>query len=57
MFMKAEPKLNPGFLKLPNVVLAPHIGSATKKTRYDMMNLAIDNLLAGLAGRRPCYYD
>jgi lactate dehydrogenase-like 2-hydroxyacid dehydrogenase len=36
-----------------NVVLTPHIGSATAKTRHGMMNLAIDNLLAGLAGKRP----
>jgi gluconate 2-dehydrogenase len=50
---EGEPKLHPGLLDLPNVVLAPHIGSATEKTRYSMMNLAIDNLLAGLAGQKP----
>ena len=50
---EGEPKLHPGLLDLKNVVLAPHIGSATEKTRYLMMNLAIDNLLAGLAGQRP----
>ena len=50
---EGEPKLNPGFLTVPNVVLTPHIGSATAKTRHGMMNLAIDNLLAGLAGKRP----
>ena len=50
---EGEPNLHPGLLDLPNVVLAPHIGSATEKTRYLMMNLAIDNLLAGLAGKKP----
>jgi gluconate 2-dehydrogenase len=50
---EGEPNLHPGLLGLPNVVLAPHIGSATEKTRYLMMNLAIDNLLAGLAGKKP----
>ena len=35
-------------LSLPNVTLLPHIGSATQETRSDMLNLAIDNLLAGL---------
>ena len=48
-----EPRLNPALLTVPNVTLTPHIGSATRATRYAMMNLAIDNLLAGLAGQRP----
>ena len=48
-----EPRINPALLTVPNVTLTPHIGSATRATRYAMMNLAIDNLLAGLAGRRP----
>lgn len=50
---EGEPKINPGFLTLPNVVLTPHIGSATAKTRHLMMNLAIDNLLMGLRGEKP----
>jgi gluconate 2-dehydrogenase len=50
---EGEPALNPKLLHVPNVVLAPHIGSATKKTRMDMMHLAIDNLLAGLFGKTP----
>ncbi len=45
---EGEPKLNPGFLDLPNVVLTPHIGSATEATRRAMANLAADNLIAGL---------
>ncbi len=38
---------------LPNVILLPHIGSATVETRQAMLDLAIDNLLAALAGERP----
>ena len=50
---EGEPKVHPDLLKVPNVVLTPHIGSASASTRHAMMNLAIDNLLAGLAGKRP----
>ncbi|MCL4685007.1 D-glycerate dehydrogenase [Myxococcota bacterium] len=39
-------------LALPNVVLSPHIGSASRATRTRMAELAVDNLLAALAGRR-----
>ncbi len=38
-------------LTLPNVVIAPHLGSATIETRRRMAELSIDNLRAGLAGR------
>ncbi|MCH8161723.1 MAG: D-glycerate dehydrogenase [Chloroflexi bacterium] len=38
---------------LPNVILLPHIGSATVETRQAMRDLAIDNLLAALRGERP----
>lgn len=48
-----EPRVNPALLTVPNVTLTPHIGSATRATRSAMMHLAIDNLLAGLAGQRP----
>lgn len=37
-------------LALPNVVVVPHIGSATQGTRSRMAQLAVDNLLAGLRG-------
>jgi glyoxylate reductase len=41
-------------LKLPNVIITPHLGSATVETRQRMTEVAIDNLLAGLEGRpRP----
>jgi gluconate 2-dehydrogenase len=48
-----EPKLNPEFLKLRNVVLAPHIASATTSTRRNMAMLAARNLVAALSGERP----
>ena len=48
-----EPRLNPGFLALENAVLTPHIASSTRATRNAMARLAIDNLDAALAGRRP----
>ncbi len=41
---KGEPNLNPGYLNIKNVFILPHLGSATKKTRIAMGNLAIDNL-------------
>ena len=50
---EGEPKVNPELLKLSNVVLAPHIASATEKTRRAMVDLAIDNLRAALDGKRP----
>jgi gluconate 2-dehydrogenase len=48
-----EPKFNPEFLKLRNVVLAPHIASATTNTRRNMAMLAAKNLVAALTGERP----
>lgn len=48
-----EPRLNPGFLKLDNVVLAPHVGSSTEATRKAMAMLAARNLVAALQGEVP----
>lgn len=48
-----EPRLNPGYLQLRNVVLTPHIGSATLATRMKMATLAAENLSAALAGNVP----
>ncbi len=50
---EGEPKVHPELLKLSNVVLAPHIASATEKTRRAMVALAIENLNAALEGKRP----
>jgi gluconate 2-dehydrogenase len=50
---EGEPKFNPGFLELDNAALIPHIGSATRATRMKMNLLAVKNLTAALAGKRP----
>ena len=41
---KGEPKINQGYLNQPTAFILPHLGSATKKTRTAMANLAIDNI-------------
>lgn len=48
-----EPSVHPGLLELDNVVLVPHLGSATVETRTAMAMLAADNALAVLSGERP----
>jgi glyoxylate reductase len=48
-----EPEVHPGLLELENVVLLPHLGSATIETRTAMAVLAAENALAVLEGRRP----
>jgi glyoxylate/hydroxypyruvate/2-ketogluconate reductase len=55
---EGEPGVHPGLLVVPNVVLTPHIASASIPTRRAMANLAADNLLAALgvgprAGKPP----
>ena len=50
---EGEPKVHPELLKLSNVVLAPHIASATEKTRRAMVDLAVENLRAALEGKKP----
>ena len=48
-----EPDVNPALLKLPNVVLAPHIGSATETARNEMAAIAAKNVIQVLKGRKP----
>jgi glyoxylate reductase len=48
-----EPRVDPALLSMNNVVLAPHIGSATGETRLRMATLAVRNLIDMLAGKRP----
>jgi glyoxylate reductase len=50
---EGEPRLDPGYLALENVVLLPHLGSATVATRDAMGFLALDGIAAVLAGRTP----
>ncbi len=50
---EGEPKFNPDFLSLDNVVLTPHIGSASRQARMAMGMRAVDNLIAALTGARP----
>jgi glyoxylate reductase len=47
-----EPQIHPG-LKRPNVVLAPHIASASIETRTKMACMAAENVVALFHGRRP----
>lgn len=48
-----EPEVHPGLLGLDNVVLVPHLGSATVETRSAMAELAARNVVEVLAGRAP----
>ena len=48
-----EPVVHPGLLSLENVVIVPHLGSATRETRTAMADLAVSNVLAVLDGRPP----
>ena len=48
-----EPKLNPAFLELDNVVLTAHVGSSTEATRRAMAMTAAKNLVAALSGESP----
>jgi glyoxylate reductase len=48
-----EPEVHPGLLPLENVLLVPHLASATTETRTAMASLAVDNVEAVLAGRPP----
>jgi gluconate 2-dehydrogenase len=55
---EGEPAVHPDLLKLDNIVLSPHIASASRDTRRDMAALAVDNVLAAFghgphAGRPP----
>jgi gluconate 2-dehydrogenase len=50
---EGEPKVHPDLLTVPNVVLTPHIASATVPTRMAMANLAADNLIGFLVHGKP----
>jgi glyoxylate reductase len=48
-----EPKVHPGLLEVDNVLLTPHIASASTTTRTRMATMAAENVIAALDGRRP----
>ncbi|MEK7507305.1 MAG: D-glycerate dehydrogenase [Patescibacteria group bacterium] len=48
-----EPQIHPGLLTLENVILTPHIASATRETRDKMAILAAENIIEALEGRIP----
>ena len=48
-----EPKIHPGLLTLENVVLVPHLASATAETRTAMYELAARNVVNVLSGKPP----
>lgn len=48
-----EPEMTPGLADLDNVVLTPHIGSASRETRTRMALMAAENIVAALRGKRP----
>jgi gluconate 2-dehydrogenase len=50
---EGEPKVHPDLLTVPNVVLTPHIASATISTRLAMARLAADNLIGYLVNHKP----
>ncbi len=48
-----EPKVDAALRKMPNVVLTPHLGSATVEVREEMARIVVDNILAFLDGKAP----
>jgi lactate dehydrogenase-like 2-hydroxyacid dehydrogenase len=50
---EAEPKMAPGLAELDNVIVVPHIASATEETRQKMSEIAAENIIAVLEGGAP----
>ena len=48
-----EPKVHPELKRMKNVVIVPHLGSATVEVREEMASIVVDNILAFLAGNQP----
>jgi glyoxylate reductase len=55
VFDKEPIKKSHALMKLPNIVLAPHIGSSTKETRIKMAEITVRNLNLGINGKKPAY--
>jgi glyoxylate reductase len=50
---EAEPKVSPELMTLDNVLIVPHVGSATDETREKMVQTAVNNILAVIRGEIP----
>ncbi|HYC83518.1 MAG TPA: NAD(P)-dependent oxidoreductase [Candidatus Paceibacterota bacterium] len=48
-----EPRLAEGLIELPNVILTPHIASATEEARAEMAQMAAQNVIKVLSGQLP----
>jgi glyoxylate reductase len=48
-----EPNLTPGLVELDNVILTPHIASATEETRSKMSEMAAQNIVAVIENKEP----
>ena len=48
-----EPIVEEGLINLKNVVLLPHLGSASEETREKMTEMAVENVVLTLSGKRP----
>ena len=48
-----EPSVHPALISMEHVILAPHLGSATRETRTAMADLAVRNVIAVLSGQPP----
>jgi glyoxylate reductase len=48
-----EPHVEPELIRMQNVVLTPHLGSAVTELRESMASMVVDNIIAVLEGRRP----
>ncbi|MDD5494248.1 MAG: D-glycerate dehydrogenase [Dehalococcoidia bacterium] len=48
-----EPRVNPGFLELPNVICTPHIGTALVETRLEMARVIAQDIMLALEGKTP----
>jgi len=55
LVFEGEPSVHPGFLELRNVVMTPHVGSASRATRLTMCETAAANMAAVLEGLRPAH--
>jgi len=51
-----EPEINPKLLRIDNVVLTPHIASATREARIQMARMAVENVVDVLVNKKPPRY-